>query len=136
MSNGDHPGQGTAGATDAVSALKGITQQLSALVKATRSYFGGGQVTASNSVSTAFAQIIAANAQRYTITFHNPGTVTLYVGPMTLANGSPNTPTLGALGGTYQLVSGGLLVLDGQCQLAYGAMAASGATNPVTVTES
>jgi hypothetical protein len=50
------PGQGTAGATDVVSALKGITQQLTALVKAFQSRNTFGSFTLAASASTVVAQ--------------------------------------------------------------------------------
>jgi hypothetical protein len=56
MSSGGPPGQGTAGATDVVSALKGITQQLTALVKAFNGRNTYGSFTLAASVSTTVAQ--------------------------------------------------------------------------------
>lgn len=56
MMGGGPPGQGTAGATDVVSALKGITQQLAAWVKAFGSRNTFGSFTLAASASTTVAQ--------------------------------------------------------------------------------
>jgi hypothetical protein len=96
----------------------------------------GGKVTPVNNVGTGVAQVVAQNAQRQTLTFANPGTVTVYVGPTKDANGNTITPTLAALGGTFPVFAGGLLVIAGECQQAWQALAASGASNPLTVMES
>jgi hypothetical protein len=96
----------------------------------------GGKVTPINTVGATFTQVIGQNPSRATISFHNPGTVNLLVGPMMTATGAPNTPTAAAPGGAYLLYPGGVIQLDGECQNAYGALAASGGGNPLTITES
>jgi hypothetical protein len=56
MVGGGPPGQGTAGATDVVSALKGITQQLAAWVKVFGSRNTYGSFTLSAAATTTIAQ--------------------------------------------------------------------------------
>ncbi len=56
MMGGGPPGQGTAGATDVVSALKGITQQLAAWVKVFGSRNTYGSFTLAAAASTTVAQ--------------------------------------------------------------------------------
>jgi len=95
----------------------------------------GGKVTPVT-VTTSGAQVIGINPSRVTITFHNPGSQNLYVYQMNQANGQPLNPTLSALAGTFQIFPGAFFVVSGECQVAWGALAASGATNPLTIMES
>jgi|SRR5580700_6270293 hypothetical protein len=137
MMGGGPPGQGTAGATDVVSALKGITQQLAAWVKGQiTSGASSGNVSASNAIGTSFTQVIASNPNRRRITFHNPGTINLYVGPMVLSSGAPNAPTLSLLAGVFIVLPGSDRIVDGACQTAWGAMASTGGANSITISES
>ena len=96
----------------------------------------GGKVTPLNNVGTSFAQVIGANPSRLSIGFHNPGTITLYVGPLVTASGSANSPSSGSLGGAFILPPGTTQVFTGECQTAWGAFAVSGTTNPLSVVES
>ncbi len=96
----------------------------------------GGKVTPINNVGTTFAQVVGSNSFRQSLTFHNPGTVAVYVGPTTTATGAANAPTLSALGGAFQILPGAFFVVTGECTQAWGALAASGTTNPLTVMES
>lgn len=104
--------------------------------------YGYNNITNLNNVTVA-----QANPSRQQITFHNPGTVDIFVSQTTIQNvlgtapTSPSdvvfTPTTGALGGTYRVyANGGQLTITGECQKAWQALAASGTTNPLTVTES
>jgi hypothetical protein len=93
----------------------------------------GGKVTGLNNVGTVGASVIAANPARRKITFHNPGTNILYVYPLVNATGTANAPTLANPGGSFQVFSGGILIIDGECQGAWGAFGAAGTTNPITV---
>ena len=93
----------------------------------------GGKVTAFNNINTTFTQVVAQNTFRQSITFANPGTITLYVGPMTQANGSPNAPTTSLLGGTFPLFGGAMVTITGECQQAWGIMSASSSSLPATV---
>jgi hypothetical protein len=96
----------------------------------------GGKVTPIGTVGTGGAQVIAGNPNRAFVIFHNPGINTLYVYPMTQANGQPLAPTLAALGGAFEIVPAAQITFTGECQVAWGALAASGATNPLTIFES
>lgn len=96
----------------------------------------GGKVTPLNAVGTVGAQVIAANSQRVKISFHNPGTQIAYVYPLLTATGSANAPTIANPGGSFQVFPGALLEIGGECQGAWGAFAAAGGTNPLTVMES
>lgn len=96
----------------------------------------GGKVTPFVIPATAAVQAIAGNPQRVRITFHNPGTVNVYVAPTITATGGALNPTLSALAGTFIIFPGGLLAIEGECQTAWQAFAASGTNNPLTVMES
>jgi hypothetical protein len=96
----------------------------------------GGKVTPINNVTTTAAQVLGANPSRVSVTFHNPGSNTLYVGPTTNAFGAAFTPTLSALGGMVQLFGGALWTFTGECQTPFQALAAAGSTNPLTIIES
>src|SRR5882724_5824010 len=96
----------------------------------------GGKTTAVNNVSTVNAQVIGPNVNRVRITFHNPGLVDIIVAMVTAANGTPLAPTFAARGGGYLVfANGGEKSFVGECQLAFNAVAASGTTNPLTITE-
>lgn len=100
----------------------------------------GGKTYAFNNVGTAPAVVLAANAGRASCTFHNPGSVDIFVAPslqITSGSSATLTPSTTALGGCFRVyANGGTLILTGECQGAYQAFAASGANNPLTVTES
>lgn len=145
MSNASYTGpnliqtQQTASATDVVTQLQGINRQLSSIgaLITTRGAAIGGQVTAaSNAIATGGAQVVGANNARNSITFANPGTVTLYVYPMLNSAGGANAPSVTALGGAVQLLPGAILTFNGVYKGAYGAFSATGSTNALTVMES
>src|SRR5882672_9578393 len=96
----------------------------------------GGKVTPFIIPATSAVQAIAGRPERQSITFHNPGTVNVYVAPTITATGAALAPTLSALAGTFLIFPGGLLVITGECQTAWQAFAASGTNNPLTVMES
>lgn len=96
----------------------------------------GGKVSAVNNLGTAAIQVVAANPSRQQLTFANPSAVTIYVCPSVDLNGAALTPTLAALGGTFPIFSGGVLVVSGECQTAWKALAASGVNNPLTIMDS
>lgn len=56
-----------------------------------------------NSIGTTAQQVLGTQGQRVAVTFHNPGTVTMYVYPGTLAV----PPTLGSVGGAFEIFPGG-----------------------------
>lgn len=100
----------------------------------------GGKVYAYNAITTAAAQVAPANTSRQKITFHNPGTVDLFIAPAYVQNTGSNAalaPTNAALGGTFRVyANGGTLSIEGECQGAWQAFAASGSTNALTVMDS
>jgi hypothetical protein len=86
-------------------------------------------------LGTSPAPVIAGNAERQRIVFHNPGTASVYVAPTTTATGTPLLPTLSALAGCFQIPSGGTLVLTGEMQITWQAFSAA-VGNPLTIFES
>lgn len=107
----------------------------------------GGKVYGFNNITNAANTTVAqANPSRTKIIFHNPGSVDIFVSQTAVQNvlgtapTSPSdvtfTPTTAALGGTLRVyANGGTLTVDGECQKAWQALAASGTTNPLTVIE-
>lgn len=106
----------------------------------------GGKTYGYNNISTTPRVIAPANPSRVKITFHNPGTIDLYICPSNVQNvlgTSPTqpadvvlTPTTTALGGCRILYAQGTLEVSGECQGAWQALSASASTNPLTVTDS
>jgi hypothetical protein len=97
----------------------------------------GGKVTPFNNISTTPQQVIAGNPQRTKVTFHNPGTIDIFVAPMTQANGQALTVSTSLLGGTYLVyANGGDRVIDGECSTAWQAFSRTATGNPLTVSES
>lgn len=99
------------------------------------SFFMGGAVTAVNNVTTTGAQVLAANSARINLSFHNPGNVNLFVYPLVNALGTTNAPTLSALGGSFVVFPGAYFAVVDTTNGAWGAFAASGTTNPLTILE-
>lgn len=108
----------------------------------------GGKIYGYNNITNAANTTVApANPQRTKITFHNPGPNDIFVSQTTVQNTigtSPTnpadvtfTPTTTNIGGTFRVFSnGGTLVIDGECQKSWQALAASGTTNNLTVVDS
>ena len=110
----------------------------------------GGKIYGFNTITESVGQIVApANPSRQKITFHNPGTSDIFIGPQFLQatiNTVPTQPTNrlfsplnASLGGTFRVYgNGGTLVITGECQGAWQALAVTGAgaTNPLTVMDS
>lgn len=101
----------------------------------------GGKIRAYNAVTTTPAVVAPANAFRQKITFHNPGTVDIFIAPSLVVNAAGASvalsPTTSALGGCWRVFSnGGALEIAGECQGAWQAFAASGTTNALTVMDS
>lgn len=96
----------------------------------------GGKVWPINGLGTSPIQVIAANPQRVALTFHNPGTIAVYVAPLLTATGATLVPSAGALGGCFEVFPGGLLTITGECQFAWQAFAASAGTVGLTIMES
>lgn len=96
----------------------------------------GGKVTPFIISGTFPTLAIAGNPQRQSITFHNPGTINIYVSPTLTATGAALNPSLGALAGCFIIFPGALLIISGECQTPWQAFAASGSNNPLTIMES
>lgn len=97
----------------------------------------GGKINKINNLGINPITVASANPSRKKITFHNPGTVDIYVGPQFTQNNNTNeafVPSLAALGGCFLVfANGGTLVIEGECQGQWQALAAGGVTNPLTV---
>jgi hypothetical protein len=101
---------------------------------ATVSTANGGKVTAAT-VGTVGAQVVAGNAARQSIRFHNPGTGNVFVYPVVNSTGGINAPSNANPAGSFVVMPGAMLVICGECQLAFGAFGAN-ANSPLTVFES
>lgn len=102
---------------------------------------GSGQkIYAFNNLSTTPEQVAGSNPSRQSITFHNPGTVDIFIAPAYVQNTGSDValaPTTGALGGCFRVfANGGSLTITGECQKAWQAFSASASGNPLTVMES
>lgn len=105
----------------------------------------GGKIHAYNAIGTIVdpvnSIVIGANPSRTQITFHNPGSQDIFIAPTTVINNSGAAiallPSLANLGGCFRVfANGGTLVINGECQTAWFAFAASGSNNPLTVMDS
>src|SRR5216683_342924 len=86
----------------------------------------GGKTTPINNVSTVNAQVIGQNVNRTRITFHNPGLQDILVAMVTSVTGAPLAPTFASRGGSFLVfANGGEKSFEGECQLAWNAVAAS-----------
>lgn len=97
----------------------------------------GQRVYAYNNLSTTPQQVVGDNPQRQSITFHNPGSVDVFVAPTQIQNGGSDTPlvpsTIG-LGGCFRIfANGGTLRVEGEVAKPWQAFSASGSSNPLTV---
>lgn len=97
----------------------------------------GGKVYSYNTLTTTPGVVAPANQFRTKITFHNPGTVDIFIAPQYVVNTGSNValvPTTSALGGCWRVyANGGTLTIDGECQGQWQAFAASATGNPLTV---
>ena len=116
----------------------------------------GGKVYAFNNLGTSPQVVAPQNISRIQITFDNPGSVDIIVFPCqvqalnptwtlasSISNGNTSitnvalVPTTLLLGGGYRIYgNGGTRTFTGECQGAWQALAISGASNPLTVTDS
>jgi hypothetical protein len=110
----------------------------------------GGKIYGYNNIGEAAPRVVAQqNPSRVSITFHNPGASDIFIAPVNTQNtvgtapttptNSPLIPTNAALGGSFRVYgNGGALVISGECQGAWQALAVTGAgaANPLTVMES
>ena len=87
------------------------------------------------SLGAASTAILPQNPQVQKVTFHNPGTNTLYVCQATDANG--NALTAGPNPGNWEIFPGGFFVYTGNgAGAAWLAAASTGSNNPLTVAQS
>ena len=97
----------------------------------------GGKVWPINNLGQSGQQVVGPNPARTTLTFHNPGTVSnIYVYPVVAGDGTPMSPGVVTLGGTFVVWPGATVSLSGEIQTAWAAFAQSGGGNPLTVMES
>lgn len=98
----------------------------------------GGKVSGFNNIGNVTPiAVLAANPQRLSITFHNPGANDALVYPVTNAAGGTNAPTVASPGGAFRVFgNGGALTITGECQQAWSALTVSGISQPLTVMES
>ena len=87
------------------------------------------------SLGTGSTQVLPANPQVQKVTFHNPGTIPIYVCQATDMNGNALTP--GPNPGNWEIFPGGILVFTGNGAAgAWLAAAQSASGNPFTVATS
>lgn len=101
----------------------------------------GGYFLAYNAISTTPAQVIAADPQRQSITFHNPGANDIMIAPAFIQNTGSDValvPSPSALGGCFRVYGNGasLTLTGGQVQKPFQAFSLTGSTNPLTVVAS
>ena len=101
----------------------------------------GGKIYAYNNIGTTPQVVIAqANPSRTKITFHNPGTVDIFVVSQyfqTTGSNVANGATTSALGGCLRIfANGGQITIEGECQGQWNAFSASASNNPLTVIDS
>lgn len=83
-------------------------------------------------LGTGSVQVLAANPQIQKVTFHNPGTVNLYVCQATDMNG--NALTAGPNPGNWEIFPGAVLTFTGNGVAgAWLGAAASAGSNPLTI---
>lgn len=121
-----------AAVTDLYNAIITATQSLN---KFTQTFpRAGGTVTAINNLSSSPVPVIAADPNRNSITFHNPGSIITYVAPLTIGSSGGNlNPSLTQLGGCCELVPGDWLTLSGVVQQGWQAFVSSGSSQPLTI---
>lgn len=100
----------------------------------------GGLTFAFNNINNMPQLIAPIQANRFSLTIHNPGTVDVFVAPVYVQNNGSDVllnPSLSQLGGCWRVyANGGTIVITGECQKNYQAFALSGNTNPLTVVDS
>jgi hypothetical protein len=99
----------------------------------------GGYTYAYNNIGSSASEIILpTDPARKQITFHNPGTIDIFVAPLTAQNtGSDVGLTVGPtqLGGSFLVfANGGTLIITGECQKQWQAFSRTGSNNPLTIT--
>lgn len=136
--------QGSGGATvdDINATLQNIARQLglqaSSLLNANPSATAATSPAAYgyNNIDTTGTTVLAANASRFGVIFHNPGdTATIYVYPTNI----DTAPTTATLGGSFAILPGGTFSLPStvfsNVNGAWAAFAGTGSSQPLTVVE-
>lgn len=105
----------------------------------------GGKIYAFNNIGTTPEVVAPASPGRVSITFHNPGSVNVYVAPsfVQALNSIPAsitnqalTPSPTALGGCFIIyANGGQITLTGECQGQFQAFSSTGSNNALTVSD-
>jgi hypothetical protein len=121
---------------DIYTAIISLTQSFNNFVNKTPVFTGN--ITAVNNLTAAsgFIQVIGSNAKRNLISFHNPGTILVYVTPSQWSGGVTSTPSLSALGGTFEVVPGDWITIAGDVTSSWLGCPASGVNQPLTVMDS
>lgn len=101
----------------------------------------GGKFYAYNNINNAPISVAPGNPNRAKITFHNPGTVDVYVGPGSVVNSGSQVGLVisAALPGGCFLIfaNGGTLVISGgEIQVGWQAVCAVGVVGSLTVMDS
>lgn len=98
----------------------------------------GGKVYGFSNLSNGTPVVVlAANPQRLSVTFHNPGANDCLVYPTTNATGGVNAPTVASPGGAFRIFgNGGSLTITGECQQSWAALNVLTTGQPLTVMES
>jgi len=103
----------------------------------TLSSASGGAVSAFNNISTSPIAVLGNDPARKKITFHNPGTIDIFVAPAsitTAAQDVPFVPSVGSPGGCFLVyANGGTLIIEGECQKGWQAFSRTGSSQPLTV---
>jgi hypothetical protein len=120
---------------DIFNALQALTQSINAATTALPRT--GGNFTAINNLSSAgFITVIAPNSKRNNISFHNPGTSTVIVAPLTVGSSQGLlTPSAIQLGGTFEVIPADWVTLSGLCQQGFQAMVTAGSSQPLTIVD-
>lgn len=101
----------------------------------------GGKIYA-NSALTTLVTVAPANPSRRSITFHNPGPIDIFIGPVLILNASTGTqstltPTTAAYGGCFRIfANGGSLTITGECSGAWQALTSDASSGQLTVMDS
>lgn len=119
--------------SDILSVLQNGVTAVQALAKNTGSVFMGGSVIAVNTVATVGSVVVSSNPNRINITFHNPGSINIYVWPIKDINGNLNIPSFANPGGAFVVMPGAFLTLIDSSNSAWAALSSGGSTNPLTI---
>lgn len=119
--------------TDIYNAIITLTQSLNNLVGDLQRF--GGLTYVLNGISTTPSVVLGQNTKRSVANFHNPNLSgpTIWVYPTAVASSTPIV--VGSLGGTYQVLPGAFLPLNGNVQSQWLAFSSSGSGISFTAAE-